>query len=301
MQEISKKVLESYQVRKTKKQKTEFIEFLQNELDVDIQIEEGGLLKSRNLIVGDLEKAEYVLSAHYDTQPVLPFPNFLTPKNLLIYILFNIVIIIPLFVLSIGAEVFVISLTHSSLLGMIANWIVIISFLWILMGGVANKHTANDNTSGVITLLEVIQNPELKDKVACVFFDHEEVGLFGSMFFNKKHKEEMKNKLLINFDCVGDGDTIMIILNKSIHNQYKDKFEESFKVNNNKEVLVTTSSSTIYPSDQLNFKRNVAVAAFKKNKWVGYYLDKIHTSKDVNCDERNIVLIIEGLKKLVIE
>lgn len=301
MQEISKKVLESYQVRKTKKQKTEFIEFLQKELKVDIQIEEGGLLKSRNLIVGDLETAEYVLSAHYDTQPVLPFPNFLTPKNLFIYMLFNIAIIIPLLVLSIGVEVLVIKMTHSSLLGMIANWIVVIAFLWMLMGGIANQHTANDNTSGVIALLEVIQNPLLKDKVACVFFDHEEVGLFGSMYFNKKHKEVMKNKLLINFDCVGDGDTMMIIVNNAIHKQYKDTFQQAFKAIHNKKILVTSSASTIYPSDQLNFKRNVAIAAFKKNRWVGYYLDKIHTSKDVNCDERNIELIVKGLENLIIK
>ena len=59
--------------------------------------------------------------------------------------------------------------------------------------GKANKHTANDNTSGVLTLIEALHEDELKD-VCCVFFDHEEVGLFGSRFFYKKHKEELRIK-----------------------------------------------------------------------------------------------------------
>ena len=53
MHELSKKILDKYQVRKTKKQKTEFIELLQKELNHKITIEEGGLFKSRNIIVGD--------------------------------------------------------------------------------------------------------------------------------------------------------------------------------------------------------------------------------------------------------
>ena len=83
MHELSKKILDSYQVRKTKKQKTRFIELLKQELNEEIMIEEGNFPKSRNIIVGDLNKCQYILGAHYDTAPVLPIPNFLTPKNFL--------------------------------------------------------------------------------------------------------------------------------------------------------------------------------------------------------------------------
>ena len=84
MKELSNKILKDYQIRKTRKQKTEFIELLQKELNQEVIIEEGGILKSRNIIVGDLENSKIVLGAHYDTQPVLPFPNFLTPKNMIV-------------------------------------------------------------------------------------------------------------------------------------------------------------------------------------------------------------------------
>lgn len=93
MQELSKKILEEYQVRKTRKQKTELIEFLRKELkEHEVTIEEGGFCKNRNIVVGNFENSKYILGAHYDTAPVIPFPNFLTPKNPLAYLIYILLI-----------------------------------------------------------------------------------------------------------------------------------------------------------------------------------------------------------------
>lgn len=297
MQELSQKILDSYQVRKTKKQKTEFIELLKRELpEADIRIEQGGICNSRNIVIGDVEKAEYVLGAHYDTQPVLPFPNFLTPKNMFIYILY-----VMLLVLIISIPTGIIGgitgyLVGDSFWGMLFSYIFLFGMLALMLFGPANKHTANDNTSGVITLIEAYYIEEIRNKAAFVFFDHEEMGLFGSMFFAKKHKNVMKDKLLINFDCVSDGDTILLIQNKKAKKLYGDRLKAAFVSNETKTALIENSSTTLYPSDQANFKCSIGVAAFKKNKLFGLYLDRIHTKKDTVFDERNIEFIIEGLR-----
>ena len=83
-------------------------------------------------------------------------------------------------------------------------------FVWRLLDGPASRHTANDNTSGVITLLETaLAMPEAdREEVCFVFFDNEEKGLFGSAAFTKAHKKAKKETLNINFDCVSDGDFI---------------------------------------------------------------------------------------------
>ena len=295
MKELSKKILEHYQVRKTRKQKTEFIELLQKELNQEIIIEEGGILKSRNIIVGDLENSKIVLGAHYDTQPVLPFPNFLTPKNMIVYLLYMIVFVMFFLGIQFLVEFVIISLTDNIGLGILGGFLWCIFFLGWMFVGKANKHTANDNTSGVLTLIEAIHDEDLKD-VCCVFFDHEEVGLFGSAFFNKKHKELLKDKLVFNFDCVGDGKAIMFVLSKSALKE-EDKLKKSFVSDTHNEVIITKSSNTLYPSDQMSFKNHVGVAAFKKHKIIGYYMDKIHTVKDTTCDENNIKFIINGLKE----
>ena len=228
MQELSKLILNQYQVRKTKEQKTAFIELLQKELkDHKIQVEEGGLVKSRNIVVGDLEKCEMVLGAHYDTAPVLPFPNFLAPKNMLAYIMYTVLLMLGLFAFSFVLAFVAMVLTEEPFMAFICSYVgFLILILWMFFGK-ANKNTANDNTSGVITLIEALHQEEIKDKVCCVFFDHEESGLFGSAFFAKKHKDILKDKLVMNFDCVSDGDHIMFVINKKAE-EIRNKLETSF-------------------------------------------------------------------------
>ena len=298
MQEISKEILEKYQIRKTKKQKDAFIDFLKTEFNKEIKIEEGGFLNSRNLIVGDLEKSDYVLAAHYDTAPVLPIPNFLTPKSYFFYFLYMLFIIVLFTSVEIVLQVILFFFTENEWIHLIVYFGIYLFFLGWIFVGKANKHTANDNTSGVITLIEAMHNESIKEKACFVFFDHEEVGLFGSAYFNKIHKKELENKLLFNFDCVSDGDTIMMILSKTALKE-QEKIQNAFVGNDKKSFLVTQSKNTIYPSDQKNFKHHVGVAAFKKSKICGYYMNRIHTNKDVIFDEMNIDVIIKGLENYI--
>ena len=86
MTEITQKILADWQVRKTKKQKTAFIEFLRGYYP-ELQVEKSGLLRSRNLVIGDVASAKVVYTAHYDTCAFMPVPNFITPKNIIYYLI----------------------------------------------------------------------------------------------------------------------------------------------------------------------------------------------------------------------
>jgi len=263
-----------------------------------VRVERSGLFRSRNIVVGDLENCQVVLGAHYDTAPVLPFPNFLAPKNLLVYLLFVLALVVALSLIEfiVGSVIYLI--TDSQFAVTLFLYGILAFFLGWTVFGKANRHTANDNTSGVITLVEVLACQELQGKICCVFFDHEEIGLFGSMAFASKHKKIMKDKLLINFDCVGDGDHLLFVINKRASGHWHE-IEAAFLPEGEKQVELTKASTTMYPSDQSNFKKNIGVAAFKKNKIFGYYMNKIHTKHDVNCDMRNIELIVRGLKRFL--
>ncbi len=299
MTECSKLILSKYQVRKTRKQKTEFIEFLKKQLpNHQISIESGGLTRCRNIVVGDLESAKFILAAHYDTQPVLPFPNFLTPKNMPIYLLYTICIFLFFFSITLLVMLTARFLFHSTqIAGALARLALGLLLIGMLFGP-ANQHTANDNTSGIITLIEAMHDMQIASNAAFVFFDQEELGLFGSAYFAKKHKETMKHKLLINFDCVSDGDHLMFIFSKQAQH-FKQQFQDAFVSTEKKEAIHTDASNTLYPSDQMNFKQSVGVAAFNKHKWIGYYINKIHTSKDTVFDTDNIAYLVEGIKKLI--
>lgn len=300
MTTLSQIILDKYQVRKSRKQKTAFINLMEEHFP-DIQIQEGGFPKSRNLILGDVEKAEVILTAHYDTCAWLPFPNFITPKNPLIYILYSILIIVPIFV-----PVLLLSVLMRTFISdpMLHYWICIAAYLllfYLLLAGPANKHTANDNTSGVITLCEIYQqlSDEERAKVAFVFFDNEEQGMMGSAFFKSQYKKLMKEKLLMNFDCVSDGDTILVAVSKTARKKYAEAIEKAYCGRDNKVFLIDKAEKTLYPSDQANFKCTAAFAALKHKKFIGYYMDRIHTHKDTIFDENNIQLLTEQTQQFI--
>lgn len=297
MTELSRIIFEKYQIRKSKNQKTEFINLLKEHMPVNIQT--GGLIKSRNIIVGDVEKADVVYTAHYDTCAVMPFPNFITPKNIVVYLLYSLLICVPIFVVMIAVNAALSFITTDFTVHYILSLVMVWGMLYLLMAGPANKHTANDNTSGVITLCEIYSklNDEQKQKVALVFFDNEEIGLVGSSFFKKQYGKIMENKLLVNFDCVSDGDNILFAVSKAAQQQYMDKIGTAFAAQD-KKIMVEKGEKVFYPSDQAHFKKNVAVAALKHKKFIGYYMDRIHTPKDTVFDERNIELLSDGAVKL---
>lgn len=298
MTDISKKILEEYQVRKTKKQKLEFIELLRGYFP-NLTVEKGGIGGNRNIVIGDVNSAKAVLTAHYDTCAVMPVPNFIMPKSVLISILYGLVLAVPIIALTFLITFLTAFVTENAEAGATVGLIAYFVFFALLFVGPSNKHTVNDNTSGVITLIELLSTmPEEEQKnLAFVFFDNEEVGLLGSAFFASKHRNVMKEKLLINFDCVSDGDHIMLIANKKAEQKYKETLSTAFKGASDKSgktVLVEGTRGIYYPSDQANFRCNIGVAAFKKGK-LGLYLDRIHTPKDTVMDERNIDLIVKGI------
>ena len=296
MTKLSKKILDSWQVRKTREQKSKFIDFMKSEIP-SLKVEEGGFGKNRNLILGDTRTAKIIVGAHYDTCAALPFPNLITPKNILIYILYNLIILAPMIAL---IAVFFKTLNVLFYILAIA-YALAVSLTMVL--GKPNKHTANDNTSGVITLCELwgTLSDDEKSRVALVFFDNEENGLLGSRFYKKMHQSEIQNQLMINVDCISDGDHIMLIKSKSAEDTLGKTIDSAFIPNGKKTVVTALSSTAIYPSDQSNFPKHVAVAAMKKNKLLGYYLDKIHTKHDVNFDEANIEIVTLGIKKIISE
>ena len=300
MTDLSRKILDSYQIRKTKKQKDAFIALMQAHFPA-LSIQEKGVPKSRNLILGDPETAKVVLGAHYDTCAQLPFPNFIMPKCPLLTIGYSLLILIPMVFLIFLANWLLNLFTGDAMVHYWVSLIVYLLFFILLLAGPANKHTANDNTSGVITLLEIYEklSEEEKQNVCFVFFDNEEAGLLGSAQFRKVYKKQMKETLLINFDCVSDGDTFLLGITKQANQKYHVPLARVFTSTEGKAVLMENLKKVYYPSDQAGFPMAIAVAALKHKKPFGYYMDRIHTNRDTVFEERNIEYLAERTGQFV--
>ena len=301
-------MLKQFQVRKSAAQKSSFRNWLSETLKLygyDTCTESGGtLIKSSNVIVGNPETAKIIYTAHYDTCPVLPFPNFITPQNIFLYLLYQLLIVIPMFVFAIGAEILLLALWDNApmWLAMLVVYIVLAFCIWWMMFGPANKHTMNDNTSGVATLMEIaLSLPAANRKdIAFIFFDNEEKGLLGSSFFKKKHGNKIKNTLLVNFDSVSDGEYIQFYPNKALKTDgnLMNLLENSFYSSGDKRIKVVKGFG-LYPSDQRAFIKGVGVAAMHKGPF-GYWLGRIHTKRDTVFDTQNIELLRSGALNLVV-
>lgn len=306
MTEAAKTVLTSYEVRKTKRQKEAFRAFLCRELGklgYEPRVESGrSLVTSHNVVAGDPEKARVLLTAHYDTCAVLPFPNFITPRNLPVFLLYQLTVAAVILILAAAVETAVLLAFDPPLWVALLTVYAVLGFcIWWMLAGKANRHTANDNTSGVIALLEMAAAlpPEDRDGVCFVWFDNEELGLFGSSAFASAHRRVRADTLTLNFDCVGDGDHLQFFPSGVLKKDSETMaLLESAFLSEGKKVVEVVRGLGLYPSDQARFRRGVGVAALKKAPLIGYYMDRIHTRRDTVLEEDNVQLLCRGVLRL---
>lgn len=297
-------ILEQFPVRKTKKQKQAFRETVQSYaegLRYSVAVEKGSF-GSRNVLIGDPTTAKYLITAHYDTCARLPFPNLLTPCNLFAFIAYQLFQVLYIFAAAFLPGVALGAVSGSPELGGLVGYILVWVLLAMMLFGPANKHNANDNTSGVITVLEILRTmPEnQRHKVCFVLFDLEEAGLIGSASYRKTHKKETDSQIILNLDCVGDGDEIVFFPTKKLRKDGK-KLGWLYKAigrYGDKTIDVREKGFAVYPSDQSQFPYGVGIAAFRRSK-IGLYLSRIHTPKDTVLEITNVNILRACLTTLI--
>lgn len=311
---IQDEIILKHEIRKSNKQKTAFIEYITERLanagyvpEENIRVEEKGkgLFKSRNIVVGNPQEASILLGGHYDTCAWCPFPNVMAPINPVLFWGYQILLLVMIVVPTAFVGFIVGIITGFN--GNVAYYtflIALYALLIQLMVGFRNKHTANDNTSGIITLTRILENlpQEHRKKVCVIYFDNEEKGLLGSAFFYKKHKKQIKDKMLLNFDCVGDGENVVTMADKKSRKdeKYALLVEAMNKNATDADVnyLCKKMKSMMFPSDQMNFKKGIGVCAVKKSP-IGYYVARIHTYFDTKCRKENIEYLINSMIEFV--
>ena len=298
-------ILKVHPIRKTKEQKEAFradVLALAKEMGYDCRVEAAGK-KANNIIIGDPRTAKYLVTAHYDTPASIGVPNVLTPCNLLAFILWQVLLVGGLLVVSCIPALSILRLTNMKSLAMLVWYVIYFGILFLMLFGPANKSNVNDNSSGVITVLEIARSlqPNQRSKVCFVLFDLEEGGLVGSKAYRKAHKEETDNQVILNLDCVGDGDHILFFPTKKA--KQNEKLMQSIQHIGGwfgkKNLRLISKGFYTYPSDQKNFPVGIGIAAFNRKKGIGYYVDKIHTSKDTVLEETNVNLLRAALTTLI--
>ena len=292
-----RELIDQFPVRKSKKQKAAFRETVLSYGAAQGYAAkvESGAFGAKNLVFGDPEQAEYLVTAHYDTCARLPVPNFITPCHFGIYLLYQLflcaVIILVPSVLGIAVGI----LVREPLVAGVTAEVLFLLLLFLMLFGPANPSNLNDNSSGVLTVLDLMATlPEAqRGKVCFVLFDLEEAGLFGSAGYRKVHRKASQQQLVLNMDCVGDGDEILLFPKKSLRRNeaWVERLSSACLRKGEKEIRLVERGFAFYPSDQMQFPLGVGIAALRRTKGGIYYLSRIHTPKDTILEEKNILLL----------
>lgn len=297
---------EKYPTRKTYNDKWDFINYVKETLaekGIEAKVEQTSNGKNNNIVIGEPTKAKAVFTAHYDTPARSLFPNIMIPKNKVLFYLYQFV---PLGFLVLVSVTLAILFTHFVFEDIKAFPYVFLFVYYIvfylMMFAFQNPYNYNDNTSGVATVLGIVDSlsEEERKKVAFILFDNEEKGKKGSAAYFKDHKDEMQDRIVINFDCVGNGENILFIAqNKAYSSEEFKHLRESLVSTDDFSVEFCSQKEGNSNSDHKNFPMGIGCVACKKTKRGLLYTPSIHTPRDKVVNNKNIDYIVKTVKKIV--
>lgn len=279
--EIISHILSKHKVRFYSGQKKRFRDFIVPEFE---KIGFSGQVKvdaAKNIIIGDVDDAEVVYTAHYDT-PM--FSSYITPFTKIFGHVAGMIV---------SAVIMATILLFAGILLYAAFYLIFdygypglffLAFVFFLSLFVPNPNNANDNTSGVaavFTIAKTLKNQNPSKKTAFILFNNEEWGLVGSGRFSKEYKKRTGCKpsfTVCNLDCVGQGDKLLIVYSP----QSKIKAEE-IKTAFCGEVIIKKINMLI-ASDNLRFDNGIMLASVQKPLFGEFYLPKIHMPNDSILD-----------------
>ncbi|MBQ7335191.1 MAG: M28 family peptidase [Clostridia bacterium] len=261
--------------------------------------------KNQNIILGDPLHAKVVYTAHYDTPAAALFPNIMIPRNQVLFLLVQLLPVLLLVGIALAFSYLIsAAFDFDSTVLLVSFLILYYSLYYLLYRAFTNRNNRNDNTSGVATVLalaEQLQDDRLGG-VAFILFDNEEKGKKGSKAYMKDHSEEMKDRLLINFDCVGNGENILFIAMPQAEKRAEfQRLQEQFVSNEAYHVYFYPIKGSESNSDYKNFPCGIGCMACKKSKRGVFYTPRIHTRYDVVSNAENIDFIVASMLRFLRE
>lgn len=256
-----------------------------------------------NLIFGDPAAARVIFTAHYDTPRRGLLPNLMLVTNPIFAWTYRLGTLIPLLLAPALAAAWGVwklldldwALMSHRLLLLGVYTAVYFGMFYLFFMGPANKRNRNDNTSGTAAVLGLVQLVGARPGVAYILFDDEEKGKKGSKAFAKAHPEIKENALVVNLDCVGNGDTYILCGSAAAQ---EDPLYEALQ----RAMGDSGLSHRFFPagkasmnSDHKSFDKGVGVCACRHKPFIGYYNDRIHTARDTVADPKTVARLADAL------
>ena len=295
---------EKYPVRRTKEQKKAFQDFVLDKFvsgskKAVIETTKDG--KNENIIIGNPLTAKVVCTAHYDTPMSSLFPNLMLPRSTAAFILYQVLTVLPLIAIALIPTLIVNAIHPLSTQERLLMVLVLYYVSWYLMFlAFKNPKNHNDNTSGVSVVLSLAERLDeaKRNSVAFILFDNEEKGKKGSKAYFADHKEEMKDRVVLNFDCVGNGENFLFIAMEGAEQKAEYKLlKEHLESAAGYQTYFYPAKGSHSNSDHKNFPCGVGCEACKRTKGGIFYTPRIHTPRDIVADNANIEFLVSSVER----
>ncbi len=255
-----------------------------------------------NLIFGDPAAARVIFTAHYDTPRRGLVPNLMLVTNPVLS--FGYKLGIPLVMLGIavgaafGAKALLgldFELIKDRILMLAVYMAVYFGLFYLLLRGPANPHNRNDNTSGTAAVMEILRRQKEGSRIACILFDDEEKGKKGSKAYAAAHPDIKESTLIVNLDCVGNGDCAVFSVSDGAESSpLCEKLREAVSRKGLKAEFFSSRRARMN-SDHKSFSRSIGVCVCSRSRLAGYYTGRIHTARDTVAEPETVLHLAETL------
>ena len=290
--------------RLTRKQKEGFLSAIKEVLQTrDYETEQTKIRHwgiPNRVLLTKCKKPKVIFLAHYDTPTIMP-PGISPIYRLFghtrqgISSIFLIVLMLALFIFHSWLEIVGLGYWATA-------YLVVISLLFVVPIFFPNPFNAEDNTSGVLSLLALadwIADKPYKDAVQFVFLDNEEWGLIGSQALKKRWQKQghlHSETIIINLDCVSRGRKPLVVYHKNDRMARKVlPFIQSYLP----ETEIFDMKHTPL-SDNFTFRKEGAINISYTNPSIipgGFYIPGIHSPNDRAFFPEKTALLIDESRR----
>lgn len=255
-----------------------------------------------NLVFGDPASARVIFTAHYDTPRRAVLPNLMLVSNRTLHWAYVFGQILIMLAIAIGAAFGAKAALHlewqklqDRMLMLFVYMAVYYLLFFLMMRGPANRRNRNDNTSGTAAVLELTRKLGSRPGIALILFDNEEKGKKGSKAFAADHPPVKQNALIVNMDCVGNGDNFLFCVPDAAES---NPLLAALKTAAEQKALPARFFNTKKAqtnSDNRSFTQGIGVCCCRYKRFVGYYNGRIHTARDTVAEPGNIARLTDAL------
>ncbi len=291
---------ERFPVRNTKAQRTAFRAWLREEvqaLGYRYTEETNGFFHCSALTVGNPEKAPLVLAAHTDTPARWLLPDLSFPRNIPLWILWQLLHMVLLLIPALAVYLLVWRVSgENAQLGLWGLVLTYVGALLLSQFGPANPRNRGEDAdlAAVLSLLAGLPEED-REKVAVVFADQGCRGVSGTKAWAKEHPQAAYTRLTLTLSRIGEGKSRLCASTASARKCTGWGTLQRLLGERLGAAFCDTRGFTLR-GDRRGFRCGVTLTAGKHSKLLGLWSGRARTPQDVVADPENVTQVWQTIK-----